>query len=126
MKYLKFVQNAIFALWMVGVAPLLWADEFSDGFMAASSGDYKSAVSAWKPLAKNGHPDAQFNLALILHSGANGVMDEKEAVKLYHKAAKNGHRNAQQYLVAAYGEGWFGLKKDPKKATFWLNKLSER
>jgi len=126
MKYLKFMQNMAFALLLGGAAPLLWADEFADGFMAAANGDYKAALSVWKPLAKNGHPDAQFNLALILHSGASGVMDEKEAVRLYHKAAENGHYNAQQYLAAAYGEGWFGLKKDPKQAAYWLNKLSAR
>lgn len=37
-----------------------------------------------------GNPQAQFNLALMYHSGAGVARNEAEAVAWYHKAAENG------------------------------------
>jgi len=57
---------------MVGVAVVcsamtftVHARDYNDGFLAAEGGDFKSAVSQWRPLAEEGHAIAQFNLALL-------------------------------------------------------------
>jgi len=121
----KCLINGVIGLSLLSISVGAVSDEFSKGFLAAEKGDYAVAVSAWTPLAKQGHPDAQFNLALLYHSGSTGQVDEKLAVILYHKAAENGHRAAQEYLAAGYMEGWFGLDKDVEKAQHWFAKANQ-
>lgn len=96
---------------------------YNEGLLAAESGDYQKAVSQWQALAGQGHASAQFNMALLYHSGAGVELDEAKAVELYHQAAKNGDYYAQEYLAVGYQEGWFGLHKDSKKAAYWQQQL---
>lgn len=112
------------AVVLVGSTGTSFANGYNDGFLAAESGDYKTALQMWEPLAKQGDALAQFNLALLYHSGAGGVpADEQKAVGWYRKAADNGYYYAQEYLAVGYQEGWFGLPKDPKQAAYWLKRL---
>lgn len=97
--------------------------KFADGFIAQESGDYKTALQVMGPLADKGHAHAQFNVGLMYHSGLGVKRDEQRAVQWYHKAAENGYKQAQEYLAVGYGEGWFGLPKDPKRAQYWEKRL---
>lgn len=101
------------------------ANDYADGFVAAEQYDYDTAIQKWGPLADNGDASAQFNIALMYHSGAGVAANESEAVKWYKKAASNGHYQAQEFLAAAYAEGWFGLKKDSKQASYWETQLDQ-
>jgi len=124
MMKLGVAKKIIIGLGLLSLSSLSFAFEFVDGYEAASAEEYDKAAKIWHSLAVKGHVDAQFNLAMIYHSGVNGGMDEKAAVKWYKKAATNGHIQAQEYLAAAYREGWFGLKKNAKQADFWESKLN--
>lgn len=97
------------------------AQDYNDGLLAASDGDYSTAVMKWKPLADKNDAKAQFNLALLYHRGLGVNMDEAKAVSLYMQSANNGYKLAQEFLAAAYYEGWFGLPRDQEKADYWLN-----
>ena len=99
------------------------AKDYNDGFLAAEGGDFNSAVQQWGPLAEQGHPIAQFNLALLYHSGLGVDLDEAKAVSWYKKSASNGYYKAQEYLAVGYREGWCGLPKDSKKASYWEKQL---
>jgi len=101
------------------------ASNYNEGFIAAESGNYKSALQEWGPLAEKGHAVAQFNLALLYHSGSGISLDEKRAVEWYRKSAQNGYYKAQEYMAVGYREGWFGLPKDSKQAEYWEQKLEE-
>ncbi len=101
------------------------AADYADGFVAAEKGEYQKAAKEWLPLAKKGHAEASFSLALMFHRGLGVAQDEKLAVELYIKAAEGGHLMAQEFLAAAYGEGWFGLPKDQKKADYWIKRLKD-
>lgn len=94
--------------------------DYNDGFLAAESGNYTTAIDKWGPLASSGHAMAQFNIALMYHGGLGVQANEAEAVKWYIMAAKNGYMPAQEFLSAAYKEGWFGLKRDETQAKYWL------
>lgn len=118
-------KKVVIGLGLLSVASLSHGADFVDGYEAASAEEYEKAAKIWHSLAVKGNPDAQFNLAMIYHSGIAGPLDEKKAVKWYQKAATNGHVQAQEYLAAAYREGWFGLPKDTKKAAFWDAKLNQ-
>lgn len=100
-------------------------DDYNDGLLAAVAGDYATAVAKWQPLARQGDALAQFNLALMYHSGAGVAADEAQAVNWYQKSAANGSVKAQEFLAAAYREGWFGLPRDAQKADYWDQRLQE-
>lgn len=104
-------------------ATLANIEDYNSGFKAAESHDYKSAVEKWGPLAEQGNPIAQFNLAVLYHSGSGVPLDEAEAVKWYTKSAENGYYKAQEYLAVGYAEGWFGLPVDKKKAAYWQKRI---
>ena len=99
------------------------AKDYNDGFLAAEGGDFNSAIQQWGPLAEQGHAIAQFNLALLYHSGLGVDLDEAKAVSWYKKSASNGYYKAQEYLAVGYREGWFGLPKDSKQASYWEKQL---
>ena len=101
------------------------ARNYDQGFLAAESGDFNSAVQQWGPLAEQGHPIAQFNLALLYHSGLGVELDEAAALKWYEKSARNGYYKAQEYMAVGYREGWFGLPKDNSKASYWEKQLEQ-
>lgn len=122
---LNSVVVACVAMILVGTASTGFANGYNDGLLAAESGDYKTALQKWEPLAKQGDPLAQFNLALLYHSGAGVPVDEQKAVSWYHKAADNGYYYAQEYLAIGYQEGWFGLPKDKKQASYWQKRLED-
>jgi hypothetical protein len=118
---------AVVAL-LVSVSTSALADRFNnenydEGFIAAEKGDFKSAVEQWRPLAEKGHAIAQFNMALMYHSGLGVDLDEARAVKWYKESAKNGYYKAQEYMAVGYREGWFGLPKDAKQAELWEKRL---
>lgn len=101
-------------------------NSYNTGFLAAETGDYQQAVAQWQPLAEQGHAIAQFNLALLYHSGDGVDLNEAKAVSLYHQAAEQGYDKAQEYLAAGYQEGWFGLPKDQQKADYWNKRLQAK
>ena len=113
----------VFALAWASFAAAGPAEQFDRGLLAAEQGDYQHAIQYWAPLALAGDAAAQFNLGLLLHSGAGGKQDEKAALEWYRRAAENGHPLAQSYLAAGYQEGWFGLPKDPERARYWEQRL---
>jgi len=117
-------KKAVIAVGLLGLSSVAFSADYVDAFEAAASEDYKKAAAIWFDLAKKGNPDAQFNLALAYHSGVAGSFNEPEALKWYKKAANNGHQRAQEYLAIGYKEGWFGLKKNSKKAKFWEDRLN--
>jgi TPR repeat protein len=101
------------------------ARNYNEGFLAAESGDFNAAVQQWGPLADQGHPIAQFNMALLYHSGLGVDLNEAAALEWYKKSAKNGYYKAQEYMAVGYREGWFGLPKDNKQADYWEKQLEE-
>ena len=99
--------------------------ELENGMDAARDGYYNYAASVFGQHADKGDGDAQFNMALMYHSGLGVARDERHAVELYEKAAENGHEMATAYLAAGYAEGWFGLERDAEKAQYWADRLPQ-
>ncbi len=100
------------------------AGEMNESFDAASTGNFKGAITIWEDLAEEGDPQAQFNLGLMYHGGLGLPRNENKAVKLYQSAAEGGYSAAQVYLVVGYEEGWFGLPQDSSKAYYWRGMLT--
>ena len=102
------------------------AGDMTKSFDAATSGDFKQAVSIWQDLAAEGDAQAQFNLGLMYHGGLGLPRNEEKAVDLYQRAAEGGYSAAQAYLVVGYEEGWFGLPQDSSKAYYWRGMLGDK
>jgi TPR repeat protein len=125
MRLAPTLRSLALGLSLCSAAGVSYANSYNDGFLAAESGDYQTAVQQWAPLARQGDAMAQFNLALLYHSGSGVEMDEARAVRLYHQSADNGNYYAQEFLTVGYQEGWFGLPKDAEKAAYWRKKMEK-
>jgi hypothetical protein len=83
---------------LLGNAGMGWSADFQKGYAAYKSGDYATALREWRPLARQGNADAQFNLGWMYEKGRGVPQDDKTAVKWYRLAAEQGNAVAQQYL----------------------------
>jgi len=118
-----------FALALAMAAPLSATaqddDAFARGVAAYEDGDYEAAAELWTPLAEDGTPEAQRNLAQLYRLGLGVERDNARAYELYTAAAEQNSVEAQ--VNAAFllltGEG---VKKNPKQAALWFAKAADQ
>jgi len=93
----------------------------------AVTDEEKTFFQSYQSKANQGNADAQFNLALLYHSGTEIPQDFRYAVYWYKKAAKQGHVQAQYNLGKLYNFGHGAeVKKDFKLAVYWLTKAAKQ
>lgn len=97
--------------------------QFKLGIAAFESANYGSAVNIFTELAKAGHMNAQFYLAIMLDSGSGIEEDHMQAALWYSKAASKGHVEAQYNLSMAYASGE-GVDQDMQKSIYWMKKAA--
>ena len=76
---------------LVLLAAAACSDPFETGRQAFDRGDYAAALEHWRPLAEEGHADAQVFVGLIYNEGKGVVQDRREAAKWFRRAAEAGH-----------------------------------
>ena len=101
------------------------AQDFGKGLAAARAGDFAAAISEWRPLADDGHAEAQFNLGALSEAGLGVPEDLAEAAGWYALAAGQGHARAQYNLGVMYADGR-GVPHDDARAATWLRKAAEQ
>lgn len=94
------------------------ADDYDDGWAAIQNGDFDSAFTILKPLAEQGHIEAQFNLGVMYFQGDGVAKDDAAATNWFRKAAEQGHATAQTILAWRY-EASEGVAQDYKQAARW-------
>ena len=99
------------------------AADFSKGLQAAQSGDFKTALAVWTPLAEQGNAMAQFNLGHMYANGYGVPENDKTAVKWFTKAAEQGLAEGQFNLGAMYDFG-DGVPQNDKTAVKWYTLAS--
>ena len=100
------------------------SQSFERGDDAAKAGDFRTALKEWKPIADNGHVEAQLGLGLIYLNGLGSISkDNEEAVKWFKKAAEQGSMEAQLMLGQLYYKGVY-FEKDMEKGFAIIRKLS--
>ena len=102
-----------------GHGPVVAADLLAEGAAAYEAGNYGEAASIWRPLAEEGDPKAQFNLALLHETGRGVAEDPAEAAAWYERAALQGVTQAQLNLAALRQTGR-GIAQNPLEALYWL------
>ena len=85
----------IFAIAVVNAAN---AGPYEEAIAANARGDYASAMRLLRPLAEQGHADAQSSLGDMYALGWGIPQDYPEAVKWYGKAADQGNASAHTTL----------------------------
>ena len=96
------------------------AGPFEDGVAAYATGDYATVLSLWRPLAEQGHAEAQYNLAGMYEYGEGVPQDYAEAVRWYRLAAEKGDAYAQNNLGVSYYNGE-GVPQDYVQAHMWFS-----
>ena len=94
--------------------------DFDAGMAAFERGDYATALQEWRPLAEQGHADAQNHLGWMYRWGLGVPMDDAEAVKWYRKAAEQGIAEYMIKLASMYLVGW-AVPQDYVKAHMWYD-----
>ena len=112
----------LIALTLCGQA---WAGPFEDASAAYERGDYATALRLYRPLAENGDPDAQINLANMYFDGNGVLQDYAESVKWYMAAADQGSADARIALgfLYEYGEA---VPQDYVQAYKWFDLAGSR
>ena len=101
------------------------AADYDKAFKAAQSGDFKTALAEWTPLAEQGNYSAQYNLGIMYDYGRGVPENDKTAVKWFTKAAEQGYVKAQFNLGFMYDDGR-GVPENDKTAVKWYTKAAEQ
>jgi uncharacterized protein len=81
--------------------------------------DPRQAVYWYDRAARNGHPEAQFDLARLYAAGEGTKRDEEQAARWTSAAAAQGYAPAMMAFGERYATGT-GVTQDHKRAYFWL------
>lgn len=99
------------------------------GFDAATRaydrGDYVAAFKAWLPLAQDGDPAAQRNIAHLYRHGLGVAQDFERAFAWYRRAAELGLSRAQANLAEMYLRGQ-GAAADALEALRWFQRAAHQ
>ena len=82
--------------------------------------NYQTAIKWLSLAAKQGVPEAQYNLGTIYFDGLGVVQNFKKAFNNYLMSAENGFAMSQYKLSLLFLNGW-GIEKDKIKAFMWVN-----
>lgn len=113
MRAISTLVHLALASAMVLAATPAFAD-VKAGVDAWERGDYKAAVTEWRPLALNGDPDAQFNLGQAYKLGRGVPVDMGQAETWYRRAVEQGHLQAEDNL----GLVLFTANRRPEAMTY--------
>ena len=116
MKRLGIISAAVISVVMLATSA--FAQDFQKGFEAYNAGDYATAMQEWRPLAEQGHAQAQDMLGAMYTKGEGVLQDYAEAVKWLRLAAEQGYADAQNNLGWMY---YIGVLQENVLAHMWLN-----
>lgn len=94
--------------------------DYATGVAAYKSGHYDVALKEWRPLADQGHANAQWALASMYQYGDGVPQNYETAFTWYKLAAEQGNAIAQNSLGEMYREGQ-GVSQDRIRALMWFN-----
>jgi len=128
-EFAMFVESRRLAMGLAAVLLLAVSSApaesgFETGVTAYKHGEYKTAMSLFRPLAENGDPKAQTILGLMYSYGEGVQVDLHAASRWYRRAAEQSYGVAQYSLAMLYLEGR-GVPVDTDEALRWLTLAAE-
>jgi TPR repeat protein len=107
------------------VASRALAADFEAGCDAFEQGDFAAALEQWRPLAEQGHAQAQYRVGCMHAYGLGLPQDHERALGLFRQAAEQGDPDAQNNLGGMYAEG-LGVEPDLIQAYMWFELAAGR
>jgi hypothetical protein len=98
--------------------------DFDHAAAAFEKGDYATALSELKPLAKQGDARSQYAMGVMAENGFGMPKDLAQAATWYRKAAEQGNTDAQYNLGAMYEHG-IGMPVNHAQAARWYRPAAE-
>ena len=77
-------------------------EEFRAGLSAFNSGDFATALRAWRPLAEGNDARSQAGIGFVYHRGLGVKVDDQQAAVWLRKAAEQGQAEGQFMLGSLY------------------------
>lgn len=108
----------------VGVVLAVRAD-YKGAVEAYKHGDYAAALRELRPLAEQGHGDAQYGLGTMYKTGRGVAQDDVQAVSWFRRAADRGSAKGQFGLGNMYRTGR-GVPQDDAQAVYWYRKAADQ
>ena len=99
------------------------AQDYGRGLEPYRNGDYVAARAEWRPLAEQGHAEAQYQIAYMIEYGQGVEPDDSEAAAWYRKAARQDVAAAQYKLGVMHDNGW-GLTRSDDEAFKWYERAA--
>ena len=124
LKAVKLVSKLLVLSLALSLLNTVFAD-FREGLDAYNKGDYETAYKQWKPLAKAGDAEAQYNLGFMYRRGEGVKQDDEKAAYWYRRAADQGDAKAQTYLGLLYTFGK-GVGQNYQQAAYWYKKAADQ
>lgn len=103
---------------MILFSSSLYAASYEEGNQAYLNKDYALALKILKPLATQGHSQAQITMGLIYEGGHGVPKDVDEATRWYLMAAKQGEPMVQHFMGVKYFQGQ-GVEQNYLEAAKW-------
>jgi uncharacterized protein len=118
------IIQSLFLILLLSVSGGAWAN-FQAGEDAYLREDYETALSEWRPLAEQGHAEAQNMMGYMYRFGEGLPQDFEQARQWYRRAADRGNATAQNNLGAMYRQG-LGVPQDYHEAFRWFRRAAEQ
>lgn len=96
----------------------IYAATYEEGKQAYLNQDYERALEILKPLAEEGHSQAQITLGLMYDYGQGVEKDSAESIKWYRMAAEQGVPLVQHDIGVKYFQGQ-GVEQNYTEAAKW-------
>jgi TPR repeat protein len=117
----RLLLGLVFSIFFGSGATLAGVEEdYAIAKQSFDSGDYKTAMAAWAPLAEEGHSRSQVMLGYAYKNGMGVVKNNKTSFRWYAKAAAQGDSYAQFKVGSAYTNGEVVLGNN-QTAAKWFN-----
>ena len=99
------MKKLLLALALTGLVACSQPAGYEEGMKARNRGDFVTALKVWRPLAEQGHAEAQYALGMMCFYGLGVQQSYTEAVTWYRLAAEQGYPKAQNHLGVMYLDG---------------------
>ena len=117
----RLLLGLVFSIFFGSGATLAGVEEdYAIAKQSFDSGDYKTAMAAWAPLAEEGHSRSQVMLGYAYKNGMGVVKNNKTSFRWYAKAAAQGDSYAQFKVGSAYTNGEV-VTRNSQTAVKWFN-----
>ena len=101
------------------------SDSFEGGWSAYEQGAFEQAVQLWRPLAEQGHVNAQINLAVLYEHGY-GVARNLQTAAAWYLAAARGGSAIGQYNLGLFLVEYGSVTRTEQDALYWLSKAADQ